>query len=519
MTNYNDEIAEIREAAEQDLETFIRLVAPHECISNFHSELYSWWTREERSNHQLTLIPRDHGKSRSIAYRVAWTITRRPDVRILYISATSNLAVKQLKFIKDILSSKIYQTYWPEMLNDNVHDREKWSESEISVDHPLRKAEAVRDPTVFTAGLTTSITGLHCDIAVLDDVVVKENAYTKDGRDKVQHQYSLLSSIEGANSQEWVVGTRYHPKDLYQSMLEMQEDIYDEDLNIVDRRPIFEVLQREVEDIGDGTGNFLWPVQKRDDGKIFGFSPQILAGKRAKYKGNGQLKEFYAQYYNDPTRGDGSAVDSSKFQYYDKKFLDNKQGLWYYNRNRINVYAAIDFAYSLKKKADFTAIVVIGIDCNHNIYVLDIDRFKTDKISTYFERIRDLYVKWGFRKLRAEVTSAQSVVVKQLKDNYFQPNGLAVSVDEFRPNRHQGSKEERMEAILSPRYENMSIWHFKGGNNEELEDELVVSNPAHDDVKDALASAVEIAVPPAREHRNRERTRRVQFNSRFGGVV
>ena len=38
------------------------------------------------------------------------------------------------------------------------------------LDHPLRKKENVRDPSIFTGGLTTSLTGLHCDIAVLDDV-------------------------------------------------------------------------------------------------------------------------------------------------------------------------------------------------------------------------------------------------------------------------------------------------------------------------------------------------------------
>lgn len=516
----NSELLELREAAEADLGTFIRLVAPMECLAPFHDELHSWWTREEAKKNQLVLIPRDHSKSRQIAYRVAWEITKRPDIRILYISATSNLANKQLKFIKDILTSRDYRMYWPEMVNENVHSREKWSETEIAVDHPLRKAEAVRDPTVFIAGLTTSITGMHCDIAVLDDVVVKENAYTKDGRDKVQHQYSLLSSIQGANSQEWVVGTRYHPSDLYQVMLDMKEDIYDEDLNVIDRDPMFEVFQRTVEDRGDGTGTFLWPIQQRYDGKVFGFSPQVLASKRAKYKGNGHLREYYAQYYNDPSRGDGAHVNREKFQYYNKKFLDIKSGIWYYNNKRINVYAAIDFAFSLKKKADYTAIVVIGIDCDHNYYILDIERFKTDKISTYFEKVRDLFVKWDFRKLRAEVSSAQSVIVKQLKDNYIRPNGLAISVDEFRPNRYQGTKEERIEAILNPRYENMQVWHYKGGECANLEDEMVVSNPAHDDIKDALASAIEIAVPPARnKSKEFSRTSRVRFNSKFGGAM
>jgi hypothetical protein len=189
----------IRLQAEGDLESFIRLVHPQRVLGAVHSELIRWWTREDAKSHQLTLLPRDHMKSALIAFRVAWEITKNPCVRVLYISSTANLAEKQLKFIKDILTSDIYTFYWPEMLHRDEGKREKWTSTEFSVDHPLRKAEAVRDPTVFTGGLTTTITGLHCDIAVLDDVVIRENAYTEDGRDKVKGQYSLLSSIEAGD--------------------------------------------------------------------------------------------------------------------------------------------------------------------------------------------------------------------------------------------------------------------------------------------------------------------------------
>ena len=92
--------------------------------------------------------------------------------------------------------------------------REKWTEREISLDHPKRKEEAIRDPSIFTAGLTSNIVGMHCDIAILDDVVVQSNAYTEEGRSKVKDQYSHLSSIGSGDSRVWVVGTRYHPKDL-----------------------------------------------------------------------------------------------------------------------------------------------------------------------------------------------------------------------------------------------------------------------------------------------------------------
>lgn len=510
-----DQKEQVRLLAESSLEAFIRLVHPHRVLGAIHVELINWMTREDAKSHQLILLPRDHGKSAMIAYRVAWEITRNPAVRILYLSSTSGLAIKQLKFIKDILTSDIYRFYWPEMVHKEEAKREKWTESEIAVDHPLRKAETIRDPTVFTGGLTTSITGLHFDVAVLDDVVVLENAYTEEGRERVKTQYSLLSSVESADSKEWVVGTRYHPKDLYQDLIETQYEIYDENGEIKEVENLYEVFERQVEDRGDGTGNFLWPRQQRYDGKWFGFDVNILAQKRAKYKDRVQ---FRAQYYNDPSDPDGGGISREYFQYYDRKHLSRMNGKWYMRGKRMNVFASVDFAYTMNKLRDYSCIVVVGVDEDHNYYILDIDRFQTDKIGDYFQRILALHQKWDFRKIRAEVTAAQQVIVNDLKMNYIRPYGLALSIDEFKPNRHQGNKEERIYATLQPKYQNYQMWHFLGGHCQTLEEELIRANPPHDDVKDALASAVAIAVPPS-PSTSRSTNSDLVTHSRFGGIL
>jgi hypothetical protein len=303
MLNTKDQ--EVKEAAEANLEVFIHLVSKGQrLLGNCHKELIHWWTRPDAKEHQLVLYPRDHGKSALIAYRVAWELTKDPTLRVLYISATSNLASKQLGFIKQIFESDVHQHYWPDHINPEEGKRKTWTKSEIELDHPLREVENIRDPSIMTAGLTTGITGLHFDIAVLDDVVVYENAYTQEGRNRVETQYSLLASIEGTGAREWVVGTRYHPKDLYSIMLGMVEPTFDEEGNVNGEENIYEILEKEVEDRGDGTGQFLWPKQQRKDGKWFGFDIRELARKKAKYVDRTQYR---AQYYNDPTDPDSRA--------------------------------------------------------------------------------------------------------------------------------------------------------------------------------------------------------------------
>lgn len=506
----------VKQRALSDLKEFIKLVHPERVLGHVHEDLIGWWTRPEAKSHQLVLLPRDHQKSAMVAYRAAWEITKNPAIRILYISSTSKLAIKQLKFIKDILTCDRYRHYWPEMVNVEDSKREKWTESEIAVDHPKRKEEYIRDATVFTAGLTTTITGLHCDVAILDDIIVEDNAYTPEGREKVETQASYLASILGTDSRLWAVGTRYFPTDYYHTMQGMVVELFNEDGEITESEYLYETFERQVETNGDGTGQYLWPREQRGDGKWFGFDQRELARKRAQYT---DQTKFRAQYYNDPNDISSATITHDMFQYYDPRFLDLRAGRWYFKENRLNLFAAMDFAYSLKKEADFTTIVVVAVDAKHNYYVLDVDRFKTNQIKIYFDHLLALHMKWGFRKIRMEIVAAQAIIAKNLKDDYIRPYGLALAVDEHKPSQKEGSKEQRIEATLQPKYSNKQVWHYRGGGCQLLEIELVAQRPPHDDIKDALAAAVEIATPPSASFEYVGVTRnKITAHPRFGGI-
>ena len=501
---------EIKDRGESDLLYFARLTNPHRVYGSIHEELFQWWTREEALDNQLCLLPRDHQKSHCAAVYATWLITKYPWTTILYVSATADLAEKQLYAIKNILNSKIYKRFWPDMIDPDEGKREKWSAMEIAVDHHKRKKEGVRDPTVKAAGLTTNITGFHANFIFLDDIVVPLNAYTEDGRKKVVMMYSQLASIETTDAKTVVVGTRYHPKDIYATMQDTMLEVYDKG-ELVNKRSLYEIFQKVVEEEGE----FLWPKTMRGDGRYFGFDANELAKKRAKYH---DRTAFFAQYYNNPNDPENARIHPSKFQYYDRKYLEQTDGYWYYKGKKLNVFAAIDFAFSLRKLADYTAIVIVGIDSSNNYYVLDVDRFKTNCIREYFERILQLHNKWEFRKLRAEVTVAQEPIVKELKNSYIRPNGVVLSIDEYRPTRHIGTKEERIQATLSPRYDNLQIWHYKGGNCQILEEELIMENPPHDDVIDALTAAIDVAVAPSYRGNVMNKKSKVLTHPRFGGI-
>ena len=118
------------------------------------------------------------------------------------------------------------------------------------------------------------------------------------------------------------------------------------------------------------------------------------------------------------------------------------------------------------------------------------------------------------KKLRAEVTAAQSVIVKQIKE-MLSSRGITLAIEENRPMK---DKDERINSVLQPLYEDHKIWHYKGGNCELLEYELKNAHPEHDDIKNAVSDAVEIATPPISTNYVNRNIRIPTAIGRFGGA-
>jgi predicted phage terminase large subunit-like protein len=492
-----------RELAMADLRAFIGLVAPYRSLGHCHHDMLKYLMEDH--SHQLIIWPRGHQKSTMAAFWVAWYLINNPQATIILASSTADLAEKQLGFIKDsILTSPVVQKYWPELINVEEGKRHTWKVDEIVVDHKRRNELGIRDPSIKAVGMGKTITGFHCDVAVIDDIVTDENAFGKTERDKVKRWASLLVSIVNPGGMVKAVGTRYHPDDLYNEMTSMTEPIYDDVGNEIDEEAIYSYSMQVVE----VDGEYLWPRQKGADQKFYGFNRQVLSKIRGQYIDKSQ---FYAQYYNDPSDPLNKRIEN--FQYYERDQLKLFEGRWCIGGEVLNVYAAIDFAATITERADYTAIVVIGVDKQHNIYILDIDRFKTNKISVMADSLEKHFGKWKWIKLRAEVNAQQGLIVEQIRD-YNRKRGVYYNIDTI---NQIINKEIRIMTNLEPRYSEGVILHYRGGLCQLLEDELSSSKPPHDDMSDALASVIEIATAPARR-RERSKVSNISFHPKWGGV-
>lgn len=291
----------------------------------------------------------------------------------------------------------------------------------------------------------------------------------------------------------------------------------------IGEEPLWDIMEEIVEDQEDGTGNFLWPrVKSPLDNNWYGFDVQQLEIIKADYFSKGEQAQFYAQYYNNPNDDSTNILDRSCFQYYDARHIRVDGTGVYFKDKRLKVYAGMDVAWtdineSGGKRADYTAIAVVGVDADGYFYILDLARFKTASYLVYYDNIMSLSNKWGFRKIKIETNSGGKLVANEI-ERISRENGGAISV-QHKPNVGIGGKSKAMRqyAIVNPKYELKSVFHRKDGLFSILEEEIVLENPPHDDLVDALGLTLEDAKPPMKVTKYLDTERKVITDSRFGG--
>ena len=499
MIELTDKQKELRAHFEADLFEFAKYLNPNYCYGEIHETVFQWLQDESPDLNQLLLLPRAHLKSHCIAVWVCWIITKKPWTSIVYVSANEELAKVQVYAIKSMLTSDRYRKLWPEMLEQAESKREKWTENEISVDHPKRKEMGTRDYTLILKTIKSSNTGLHCEHLVFDDIVTDTNAYTEVGRKEVKNGVASFIGVKNPGATTKSVGTRYHPDDVYQAFIDGKRPLLNDEGEIIGEEDQWQVAHAVVEDSGRGNGIFLWPrVRSSTTGQWYGFDPRTLAVKKAEYGALGRSAQFWAQFYNEPNDPGNDRVKEG-MNYYNPTKLKKQGHSWYYDGKKLNIYAGMDIAFSDDtgaSKSDYTAIAVVGIDAEGFIFILDLIQYRTTTYSVHYDHIIKLYDKWHWKKIKIETNNAGKLVDKEIK-KLLRKNGRTMLIQSSAKTKHDGTKLERYSLILEPRYQSGYVLHYKGGYIDEYEDQLRKTRPRFDDLKDAVTDAMEIMEIPS----------------------
>lgn len=520
----------IREACEADLWTFACTMLPDRYFGDVHKDLMHFFQHNEH-DYLLGMIPRDHQKSVVIAVYVAWRLTVNVNYTFLYVSSNPGLSEEQLLFIKGILYSKQHRALWPQHLNfvkdqrgDMAHKpKGRWRNDMIELDHPDKKGG--RDPNVRAVSAGSTITGYHVHEIIFDDLVTDENYESEALRRDVSKCFMNCAKIASTGAKMKAVGTRYGQNDEYSKWLEMEVPEFNEHGEETGTKRLWDIFERVVEDSSNrtGDGNFLWPKMEVPNVGTFGMDQAELAKKKAMLTYNGDLTGFYAQFYNDPNDDSMLRITRDCFQYIEQKHLTYSNGVWYYGQKALRLTVAADLAFTASKnlkrgRRDYTAICVLGRDSDGYLYVLDLDRFQTDKLEVYYNRILELQEQWQFREIFVE-TNHGGQLVKTYIEDMVRKTGGSLTVQGVAHTSHGGKKEERIMQAVEPRYRNKEVYHVRRGLTKHLEEELMLPRPKNDDLKDVLALCIEKSKPVLGKglKQTHNRSNVVQL-SRFGGV-
>lgn len=435
-------------------------------LGEFHLELCNFVT-DRRDKKKLILVPRLHLKSKlvTIGYSIQQMI-KNPTVRILLYSATWQMAVDlNLNIQRRLQTAKRIGEIW----GDVTQGSKEWSQ-----DRTRLIQNTSRDPTITAAGIDNNLVGGHYDIIIMDDVVNRDNVATADQISKVIQRYKDSLDLLDTGGQLIIVGTRWHDSDLYGWILDPSNDI----------KSSYEVMVKKAYAGNLTTGEGFEALWKEK------FSREELQN-RLREEG---WSHFSAQYLNDPVPEENAIFKKTWFQYFESGDMKGKL---------LNKFLMIDPALSVAKDADYTAMVIVGVDEFGYIYVLDIVR---ERLSPHdiIDKMIQFAQNWRIHDIGIETIAFQKTLAYSLREHpSFKKHPFHIT--ELKP--QERTKEYRIRA-LQPLYENGKIFHNKLlANTVYLEDELVrFPRGTHDDIIDALSYGVDLIYPAKQARKNAGQT-------------
>jgi predicted phage terminase large subunit-like protein len=148
----------------------------------------------------------------------------------------------------------------------------------------------------------------------------------------------------------------------------------------------------------------------------------------------------------------------------------------------LDYFVGVDLAISQKTTADYTSIVVAGINRDRIVYVVDVIRFR-GTFNEILDRIKAVNELYKPKRIYIESVQAQAYVVHELARTTNLP------IKAIKPDT---DKVTRFYSVLA-KYEQGLVYHYsKMKQIREFEDELIsFPEGEHDDMVDALVYAIQ----------------------------
>lgn len=389
---------------------FVKTISPVSSDKQTFSPIHELWCEDLERQFRRKLLLKPRGTFKSTIYTIAypiWRLLKDPDTRILIASAT---LPQTRRFLNSIQKTILVNEY---LQSVGLGRGDLWAADSMTINW---RRSTRKEPSIMGVGALGSIVGSHFDLIITDDLVDDKDRDSFVIRERKARWFSDLSSLLDPDGQLLAVGTRWHMDDVYGQLMRRVED--EGDLSIWDIA---------VEGAYTEDGELLFPDLLSED---------VLAEKKREL---GTI-HFSAQYLNKPLAADTQVFPPEIIHYYKADEIEPI-------RDKLRYYAYLDPSLGESKRADYQAIIVIGVDMDKDvIYVVDarVRRCRVSELTQLVVDVLSTYPK--LRTMHYESNGFQRLLRDEFR-NALEDAGFDLVNSAFRGKDNHDKKSIRIQSI------------------------------------------------------------------------
>jgi|TARA_R110002096_G_scaffold218582_1_gene406691 hypothetical protein len=180
----------------------------------------------DEGGEQMILSPPRHGKTDLLTHFAVWQICKNPNIRIMWVGGNEDIAKNAVGSVLDQLENNeqlIEEICGPgNKFQPKNRSGKSWSSGQFTVG--TRTVTGIKSPTMVSVGKGGKILSRDCDLIIADDIEDHGTTIQPSAREQTRQWWTTtLSSRKEEHTAVVVIGSRQHPEDLYNFLLENPE--------------------------------------------------------------------------------------------------------------------------------------------------------------------------------------------------------------------------------------------------------------------------------------------------------
>jgi len=466
--------------ARDDLLAFIMLMNPSFSVGPHHRLLCDELMKLEKNEIDRLMIfisPRSSKSLVTSTYFPAWALGRNPYWQEIAVSHSDDLATRFGRSIRDIINSQAYQTIFPKI---NIRKDNRAANS-WALEHNKNQAGSF-----LAAGSGSGIAGFGAHLAIIDDPISEQDAYSKTRREHLNSWYaSGLRTRLMPGGKIVLVMTRWHQNDLAGHLLSAEDSGVMADrwsvvsvpgLNTTASSKILNECRKNLINQEYLTekypilkpGESFWPESDQENG--FCWTTEELI----RTKNNTPGFKFDALYGQSPTSEEGNIIKEEWWQNWDRSDPPDCE----------YIIQSWDTAFSTKTTADYSAVTTWGLFKSGydipNLVLLGAERGRWD-FPTLREKVVEKFDEFTPDSVIIEKKASGQSLIQDLRMT-------GIPIVDYQPDR---DKVARAYAITSLFHNGRIYAPFsKTWAKDVIEESRTFPAGSHDDYMDTLTQAL-----------------------------